>query len=69
MPGNQDTMAQAVFLAQLEAARGTCKCNACRILRKASALMTRQFIGETEAKAGDVLTASGIEGLGPSEQE
>ncbi len=47
--GNQDTMAQAVFLAQLEAAKGTCKCNSCRILRKASTLMTEQFIGKAPA--------------------
>jgi len=38
-------MAQAVYLAQLEAARGNCKCNTCRILRKASRAMTEQFLG------------------------
>jgi len=43
--GKSDIMAQAVYLAQLEAARGNCKCNACRILRKASRTMTEQFLG------------------------
>ena len=44
MPNGRDTMAQAVYLAQLEAARGDCKCNTCRILRKASRAMTQAFL-------------------------
>ena len=51
MAGNQDTMAQAVFLAQLEAAKGTCKCNTCRILRRASTMMTAQFLGQSGESA------------------
>jgi len=46
--GKSDIMAQAVYLAQLEAQRGNCKCNTCRILRKATKAMTAQFLGETE---------------------
>ncbi len=42
--GSSDIMAQAVFLAQLEAAKGGCKCNTCRILRRASTMMTAQFL-------------------------
>ncbi len=51
MSGNQDTMAQEVFLAQLEAAKGACKCNTCRILRRASTMMTAQFLGPTPEPA------------------
>lgn len=42
--GRTDIMAQAVFLAQLEAAKNTCKCRTCQILRKASRMMTDQFL-------------------------
>ncbi len=52
---NQDTMAQAVFLAQLEAAKSTCKCNTCRILRRASTMMTAQFLGEPKAEGATSL--------------
>lgn len=45
--GKSDIMAQAVYLAQLEAARGNCKCATCRILRKATKSMTEQFLGGT----------------------
>jgi len=57
----QDIMAQAVFLAQLEACRGKCTCNPCRILRKASAAMSAQFLQEP---AGD--PAAAIAGYGGS---
>ncbi len=46
--GKSDIMAQGVYLAQLEAQRGNCKCNTCRILRKATKALTAQFLGETE---------------------
>lgn len=42
-----DIMAQAVFLAQLQAARNNCQCNVCKILRKASDSMTASFLAET----------------------
>ncbi len=48
---NQDTMAQAVFLAQLQAAKNGCGCNVCKILRKASDAMTAQFLDEPKAPA------------------
>ncbi|MBA7560972.1 hypothetical protein ES708_02606 [subsurface metagenome] len=47
--GKSDIMAQAVYLAQLEAARGNCKCNTCRILRKATKSMTEQFLAPAGA--------------------
>ena len=47
VPGKQDIMAQAYFLAQLQAAKNGCKCNVCQILRKASDQMTAQFLAPT----------------------
>jgi len=43
--GQRDIMAQAVYLAQLQAAKGNCKCNVCAILRKATDNMTADFLG------------------------
>ncbi len=61
MAGNQDTMAQAVFLAQLEAARGKCVCNTCKILRRASTMMTAQFLGEPKSvSAGPSVEEAGL---------
>ena len=37
-------VAQGVFLAQLEAVKGTCQCKTCLILRKISDDMTEQFL-------------------------
>jgi len=47
--GKSDIMAQAVYLAQLEAAKNSCKCATCRILRKATKAMTEQFLGVSGA--------------------
>jgi hypothetical protein len=45
--GTNNELAQAVYLAQLFAARNTCKCKACRLLRQASDSMMDQMLGET----------------------
>jgi len=50
--GKSDIMAQAVYLAQLEAANGKCKCRACQVLRKASKVMTDQFLAGNAANPG-----------------
>jgi hypothetical protein len=52
--GKSDVMAQAVYLAQLEAARGTCKCKTCRILRKAATMMTDQFLSPGSANPAGI---------------
>jgi len=39
-----DPLAQAIYLAQLEAAKGTCKCKVCQLMRKASKNMVDQFL-------------------------
>jgi len=51
MPDDNTGMAQAVYLAQLFAARNTCDCEACRLLRKVSADMTADFLGEPPNRA------------------
>lgn len=51
MNGKSDAMAQAVYLAQLEAQKGTCKCKTCQLLRKATQVMTSQFLGQTSPTA------------------
>ena len=49
---NRDIMAQGVFLAQLYAAKGACKCQACHILRKATQQMSAAFLSESTKPAG-----------------
>ena len=65
--GKSDIMAQAVYLAQLEAAKNSCKCQTCRILRKATRAMTEQFLGTT--KVEDTNPLSKVAGLMPTGEE
>ncbi|MCK4722494.1 MAG: hypothetical protein KAT75_04280 [Dehalococcoidia bacterium] len=61
--GKSDVMAQAVYLAQLEAAKNNCKCTTCRILRKATRTMTEQFLsspGGDSPGAAEVLKAARV---------
>jgi len=51
MRNGDNAMAQAVYLAQLFAARNTCNCEACQLLRKVSADMTADFLGEPPNRA------------------
>lgn len=51
MPPQQDIMAQAVWLAQLEAAKNNCQCRTCQILRKAATAMTDVFLAVPGGKA------------------
>lgn len=44
MPNGDNAMAQAVYLAQLFAARGNCNCKACQLLRKVSDDMTDELL-------------------------
>lgn len=50
MPDGDSNLAQAIYLAQLFAARNTCKCKACQLLRKASDDMTDQMLGASPLK-------------------
>lgn len=66
--GKSDIMAQAVYLAQLEAAKGNCKCATCRILRKATRAMTEQFLGSAEVVNPGVKEA-GVEAYALEDEE
>ncbi len=65
--GRSDIMAQAVYLAQLEAARGQCKCRTCQILRKANKAMTDQFLGKVSENPGENPLAALQEATGDEE--
>lgn len=57
-----DTLAQAVFLAQLEAVKGKCDCKACQILRKASDSMTAQFLeSDDKPRPDEVLSRDALQ--------
>ncbi len=49
-----NVMAQAVFLAQLEAAKSKCDCRTCQILRKATEAMTAQFMQPPQTEIVEV---------------
>jgi hypothetical protein len=65
--GQKDTMAQAVYLAQLEAAKGNCNCNVCKILRKGAANAAAAFLKEPATPA--LTTTGGIEIPPPPSEE
>lgn len=44
MPDGKSQYAQAVYLAQLQACKGSCKCKACELLRKAADAMTEETL-------------------------
>ena len=67
MPNGRDAIAQGVYLAQLEAVRGNCKCNTCRILRKASRMMTREFLKPSGDEVENPPAATDIAQVGPAE--
>ncbi len=69
MAGNQDTMAQGVYMAQLAAARSKCVCDTCRILRKTSSAMIQGFLGpKPEAGSDTMLVTPPAETLGDPEE-
>jgi hypothetical protein len=66
--GKKDTMAQAVYLAQLEANRGTCKCKVCRILRKGSEEAADAFLAaKSPAPVVDPALVAGLTPPGAEE--
>ncbi len=54
MAENRQQMATAVYLAQLEANKGECKCKVCQILRKGNDQTVEAFL-EPENKIPDLL--------------
>jgi len=65
--GKKDYMAQAVYLAQLQANKGNCQCNTCKILRKATEQMTADFLQDKPMPGAG--TPEGITPLTPPEAE
>ena len=47
MPNGKSQYAQAVYLAQLQACKGSCKCKPCELLRKAADHMTEETLHPT----------------------
>jgi hypothetical protein len=45
LTGGDTTLAQAVYLANLFAQKGTCNCTACQLLRKSTEGMIAQVLG------------------------
>jgi len=70
MPNGKSQYAQAVYLAQLQACKGTCKCRPCQLLRKAADAMTEETLNPTPGNPGSVedamaaLTAAGYDVTG-----
>ena len=65
MPDGRAQYAQAVYMAQLQACKGNCKCRSCQLLRKAADHMTEETLNPTPGtpqsieEAMSVLTAAG----------
>ena len=48
MPNGDKLGAQYFYLAQIQAIKGKCNCNVCKLLRKASDKMTEELLKEVE---------------------
>ena len=54
MPDGKSQYAQAVYLAQLQACKGSCKCKPCELLRKAADAMTEETLNPTPSNSTDI---------------
>lgn len=50
MPNGKHEGAQYLYLAQIQAAKGKCQCNSCKLLRKASDAMTEELLAGEDNK-------------------
>lgn len=48
MPDGKDGIAQSFYLAQLQACKGSCQCNVCKLLRNAADLQTAALLNPQE---------------------
>jgi hypothetical protein len=46
MPDGDQSLAQAIYLANMFAQRGTCQCTACQLLRQSTDGMIKQVLGK-----------------------
>jgi hypothetical protein len=49
MPNGDQGLAQAIYLANMFAQRGTCQCTACQLLRQSTDGMIKQVLGKPTA--------------------
>jgi len=68
MPDGKDGIAQAFYLAQLQACKGSCKCNVCKLLRRAADLQTEALLnpqgeGQQGTEAAMDLSRVGAPGI------
>ena len=54
MSNGKSQYAQCVYMAQLQACKGSCKCKSCELLRKAADAMTEETLNPTPGKPGGV---------------
>jgi len=54
MTNGKSQYAQAVYLAQLQACKGSCKCRPCELLRKAADAMTEETLNPTPGNPAGV---------------
>lgn len=74
MPNGKETAAQAFYLAQLQACRGKCQCNVCKLLRKAADAQTEALLNPKKGKTPSPtdlakIAAGGAPGFAPGEEE
>lgn len=74
MPDGDQGLAQAIYLANMFAQRGTCQCTACQLLRQSTDGMIKQVLGKSNPgqAPGEIDTLSrtlgGLGGLGTGGQ-
>lgn len=67
MPNGKSQVAQYIYLAQLHAAKGSCKCQVCQLMRKTVDAMTEEILNPSKTnpvgiqEALEVLKAGGID--------
>jgi hypothetical protein len=66
MPNGDTQLAQSIYLANMFAQRGTCQCEACKLLRQATDGMIAQVLGKGGAGPG-IPTADIMRTLGGSQ--
>lgn len=54
MPDGKDSIAQAFYLAQLQACKGKCQCNVCKLLRRAADLQMASMLNPQKGSAPGV---------------
>jgi len=54
MPNGKSQYAQAVYMAQLQACKGSCKCKPCELLRKSADAMTEETLNPTPGNPGGI---------------